>query len=68
MILTQFVKNVLDESSCALTINGDLYVWGRNKDNLLGLGQDNYIINEPSRVILKMCLSHLVPYRSTQWS
>ena len=60
MILTQFVKLLIDESSCALTINGDLYVWGRNKDNLLGLGQDNYIINEPSRVRWKV----FIPFSS----
>ncbi|CDW80694.1 hect e3 ubiquitin ligase [Stylonychia lemnae] len=41
-----------DESTCALTSNGDVFVWGRNKDNLFALGEKRLNIIEPTRVIL----------------
>jgi alpha-tubulin suppressor-like RCC1 family protein len=40
----------IDESSVALTSNGDLYVWGRNTDNFMGLGKNRISIIEPTRV------------------
>lgn len=43
-----------DESSLALTINGDLFVWGKNKDNLFGLGNKRKVIWEPTRVSLNL--------------
>lgn len=52
---------IIDESSGALTISGDLFLWGRNKDNLLGLGSEKKRVSEPIRVynslfLMMLCL------------
>lgn len=46
--------NFLDEASGALTSNGDLYIWGRNKDNIFGLGEKRSYVIEPTRVRLTL--------------
>jgi alpha-tubulin suppressor-like RCC1 family protein len=46
----------IDESSVALTSNGDLYVWGRNTDNFMGLGKNRISIIEPTRVRILLSL------------
>jgi len=33
-----------------MTNNGDLFVWGRNKENLLGIGKKKKYFTEPVRV------------------
>jgi alpha-tubulin suppressor-like RCC1 family protein len=45
-----FKPIIIDESSGALTVSGDLFIWGRNKDNLLGLGENKKRVLEPVRV------------------
>lgn len=48
------VNIYLDESSCALTNNGDLFIWGRNKENLFGLGEQRAVVIEPTRVSIQL--------------
>jgi len=48
-----------DETSCALTSSGDLFVWGRNSDNVFGFSKRDSII-EPTRVSIGQ-LTLLVP-------
>ena len=40
----------IDEGSSALTSSGDLFLWGRNFDNIMGLGNENVNVREPTRV------------------
>ena len=50
----------LDEASAALTNSGDLFVWGRNLDNVMGLGCQRKTIIEPTRV--NLFVYQLVPH------
>ena len=44
-----------------MTNNGDLYIWGRNKGNLLGIGKSRKIIKEPLRVRVISFTKSIVP-------
>lgn len=49
-------NNFVDESTCALTSNGDIFVWGRNNDNLFSLGERRLNIIDPTRVRFINCV------------